>query len=129
MEEKATACNMIYQYAAELKEGFYPYVEKTSSVIVPLIKFYFHDGVRRAAVSAVPSLLESVKRHLEATSQDNGPLSSLFTHILSNLNEAIQQEIDIEITALMFETLGEVPLTFVCVLGTGLSTHVNTTVS
>jgi hypothetical protein len=107
MEEKATACNMIYQYAAELKEGFFPYVEKVATVLIPLVKFYFHDGVRRAAVSAMSALLESVKRHLEVTGQSNQPLVTLFGLILTNLTEAIQQEIDVELTALMFEILGE----------------------
>lgn len=107
MEEKATACNMIYQYAAELKEGFFPYVEKVATVLIPLVKFYFHDGVRRAAVSAMSALLESVKRHLELTGQSNQPLVALFGLILTNLNEAIQQEIDVELIALMFEILGE----------------------
>lgn len=108
MEEKATACNMIYQYASELKEGFFPYVEQVATLLVPLVKFYFHDGVRRAAVSAMSAILESVKLHLEKTGQGNGPLVTLFSLVLTNLNEAIQQEIDVEITALMFETLGEV---------------------
>jgi len=108
MEEKATACSMIYQYAAELKGGFFPYVQKVAEILVPLLKFYFHDGVRRAAVSAMSPLLESAKGHLEATGQDKQSLAALSSHILNNLNEAIQQEVDIEITAHMFEILGEV---------------------
>lgn len=107
MEEKATACSMIYQYAAELKGGFFPYVQKVAEILVPLLKFYFHDGVRRAAVSAMSPLLESAKGHLEATGQDKQSLAALSSHILNNLNEAIQQEVDIEITAHMFEILGE----------------------
>jgi hypothetical protein len=107
MEEKATACSMIYQYAAELKEGFFPYVEQVAQLLIPLVKFYFHDGVRRAAVSAMSALLQSVKSHLEISGQGTQPLAALFGHILTNLNEAIQQEIDVELLALMLEILGE----------------------
>ena len=31
LEEKATACHMLYCYAEELKEGFYPYVEVSTT--------------------------------------------------------------------------------------------------
>ena len=45
MEEKATACNMIYQYASVLKAGFFPFVSETANSLIPLMKFYFHDGI------------------------------------------------------------------------------------
>ncbi len=108
MEEKATACNMIYQYAAELKEHFFGYVEKAAGLLVPLTKFYFHDSVRSAAVSAMPALLESVKSHLTVSHSPLTPLLALFGHIIGSLNEAIQQEIDIDILLLMLQTFTEV---------------------
>ena len=80
LEEKATACNMLCCYADELKEGFYPwidqvrvqcfslgfyllklfsangaltglFVKQVAPTLVPLLKFYFHEEVRKAAVS------------------------------------------------------------------------------
>ena len=45
LEEKATACNMLYCYANELKEGFYPYVEPVMQLMLPLLKFYVHEEV------------------------------------------------------------------------------------
>jgi len=84
LEEKATACNMLCCYADELKEGFYPWIDQVSlynhisnlfpnlddvlpnlnymknalqvaPTLVPLLKFYFHEEVRRAAVSGTES--------------------------------------------------------------------------
>ncbi|KAL6995937.1 hypothetical protein U1Q18_006072 [Sarracenia purpurea var. burkii] len=52
LEEKATACNMLCCYADELKEGFYPWIDQVAPTLVPLLKFYFHEEVRKAAVSA-----------------------------------------------------------------------------
>jgi hypothetical protein len=49
LEEKATACNMLYCYANELKEGFYPYVEPVMQLMLPLLKFYVHEEVRARA--------------------------------------------------------------------------------
>lgn len=80
LEEKATACNMLCCYADELKEGFFPWIDQVwpfygtnfwswsfigflgfyivmakqvAPILVPLLKFYFHEEVRKAAVSGV----------------------------------------------------------------------------
>ncbi|KAM0995396.1 hypothetical protein ACFX15_005239 [Malus domestica] len=51
LEEKATACNMLCCYADGLKEGFFPWIDQVAPTLVPLLKFYFHEEVRKAAVS------------------------------------------------------------------------------
>ena len=44
LEEKATACQMLVCYAKELKHAFAEYVPQVVKLMVPLLKFYFHDG-------------------------------------------------------------------------------------
>ncbi|XP_014663942.1 PREDICTED: importin-5-like [Priapulus caudatus] len=61
LEEKATACQMLVCYARELKDGFAGYTEQVVKLMVPLLKFYFHDGVRVAATESLPFLLECAK--------------------------------------------------------------------
>ncbi|XP_076311262.1 importin-5-like isoform X6 [Tachypleus tridentatus] len=61
LEEKATACQMLVCYARELKEGFAAYVEDVVKLMVPLLRFYFHDGVRSAAAECLPYLLECAR--------------------------------------------------------------------
>jgi len=61
LEEKATACQMLVCYARELKEAFSDYTEEVVKMMVPLLKFYFHDGVRTAAVESLPYLLECAR--------------------------------------------------------------------
>lgn len=46
LEAKATACQMLVYYAKELKEGFVEYTEQVVKLMVPLLKFYFHDNVQ-----------------------------------------------------------------------------------
>lgn len=50
---------MLYCYASELKEGFFPYVDEVAKLLVPLMRFFYHEGVRNAAVTAMPHLLHS----------------------------------------------------------------------
>ncbi|XP_039601355.1 importin-5 [Polypterus senegalus] len=61
LEEKATACQMLVCYAKELKERFVEYTEQVVKLMVPLLKFYFHDGVRVAAAESMPLLLECAR--------------------------------------------------------------------
>ena len=61
LEDKATACQMLVCYARELKEHFVDYAEPTVRLMVPMLKFYFHDGVRAAAAESLPYLLECAK--------------------------------------------------------------------
>ncbi|XP_039296349.1 importin-5 [Nilaparvata lugens] len=58
LEDKASACEMLVCYARELKEGFAEYAEQVVKLMVPMLKFYFHDGVRTAAAQSMPCLLE-----------------------------------------------------------------------
>ncbi|GFX65971.1 importin-5 [Trichonephila clavipes] len=45
LEEKATACQMLVCYVRELKGGFADYIEDTAKLMVPMLKFYFHDDI------------------------------------------------------------------------------------
>ncbi|EEC04565.1 Ran-binding protein, putative [Ixodes scapularis] len=45
LEEKATACQMLVCYARELKDGFASYAEEVVKLMVPMLKFYFHDDI------------------------------------------------------------------------------------
>jgi len=45
----------------ELKEHFSDYTEQVVKLMVPMLKFYFHDGVRTAAAESLPFLLECAK--------------------------------------------------------------------
>lgn len=69
---------MLTCYARELKDAFAPYAEETVKLMVPMLKFYFHDGVRSAAAESLPWLLESVAcRYCSFSSQTLGFISQV----------------------------------------------------
>nr|AAX95644.1 HEAT repeat, putative [Oryza sativa Japonica Group] len=110
LEEKATACNMLCCYADELKEGFFPWIDQVATTLVPLLKFYFHEEVRKAAVSAMPELLRSAKLAIEKSQsqgRDESYLKQLSDYIVPALVEAIHKEPDTQICASMLESLNE----------------------
>ncbi|KAL0436747.1 UNVERIFIED_CONTAM: Importin-5 [Sesamum radiatum] len=114
LEEKATACNMLCCYADELKEGFYPWIDQVAPTLVPLLKFYFHEEVRKAAVSAMPELLRSAKLAVEkglAQGRNETYVKQLSDYIIPALVEALHKvvatEPDTEICANMLDALNE----------------------
>ncbi|GAB2222582.1 hypothetical protein Droror1_Dr00016701 [Drosera rotundifolia] len=110
LEEKATACNMLCCYADELKEGFYPWTDQVVPIMVPLLKFYFHEEVRRAAVSAMPELLRSAKLAVAkglAPGRNESYVKQLSDYIIPALVEALHKEPDIDISASMLDSLNE----------------------
>ncbi|KAH9326987.1 hypothetical protein KI387_007165 [Taxus chinensis] len=110
LEEKATACNMLCCYADELKEGFYPWIDQVAPTLVPLLKFYFHEEVRKAAVSAMPELLQSAKLAVEkgqAQGRDQTYVKQLSDYIIPALVEALHKEPETEICSSMLDALNE----------------------
>ncbi|CAN8300728.1 unnamed protein product [Cochlearia groenlandica] len=110
LEEKATACNMLCCYADELEEGFFPWIEQVAPILVPLLKFYFHEEVRRAAVSAMPELMRSAKLAIEkgmSQGRDLSYLKQLSDYIIPAMVEALHKEPDTEICVSMLEALNE----------------------
>ncbi|KAG2300104.1 hypothetical protein Bca52824_036576 [Brassica carinata] len=96
LEEKATACNMLCCYVAP--------------TLVPLLKFYFHEEVRRAAVSAMPELMRSAKLAIEqgkSQGHDLSYLKQLSDYIIPAMLEALHKEPDTEICVSMLEAINE----------------------
>lgn len=111
LEEKSTACNMIYCYASELKEGFFNYVEEVANILVPLMRFYYHDNVRSAAISTMPHLLKSAVFYFQksgaAKGADTTYAKKLFAYMFPTMMESLQEEIDIEILVMGLEALAD----------------------
>lgn len=108
LEEKATACNMLCCYADELEVGFFPYVEQVTQIMVPLLKFYFHEEVRQAAVQAVPELLKSVYMAVsegKAGGADMQYVKQMLDYVWQPLIESMVKEPDLEVLANMLEAV------------------------
>lgn len=90
LEEKCTAVEMLICYARELGAGFLPYIPQVLDIVLPLLKFYFHDGVRHAAACVVPLLLQDAKKaNVSATD-----ISSMWHTIYAKLVDVIMNEMD-----------------------------------
>uniref|UniRef100_A0A1I8EUB0 Importin subunit beta-1/Transportin-1-like TPR repeats domain-containing protein n=1 Tax=Wuchereria bancrofti TaxID=6293 RepID=A0A1I8EUB0_WUCBA len=93
LEDKATACEMLVCYARELKSAFSPYIEPVIQLMLPHLKFMFHDAVRSAAANIFPCLLEC------ARSRGDQFRMQLWNAVILAYKEAIDGEHDKEVLA------------------------------
>lgn len=100
LEDKATACTMLACFVAELRGGFLPYVEPVVQLMVPLLKFFYHDECRTAAASCLPDLVRCLMEAGNTTQ-----VSTLIAFILPALLDACRGEPDIDVLVTMVEAI------------------------
>ncbi|CAF1335838.1 unnamed protein product, partial [Didymodactylos carnosus] len=61
LEIVQTACRLLHHWADVLKNDFTSYVEKTTELMLALLRFNCHEGVCAAVAEALPHLLECEK--------------------------------------------------------------------
>lgn len=101
LEDKANACVMLVCYARELKDGFAEYAEEVVKLMVPMLKFYFHDTVRSAAGESLPYLLDCAKI--------KGPqyVQGMWAYICPELLKAIDTEPETEVMMELMHSLAQ----------------------
>lgn len=110
LEEKSTACSMLCCYAEQLKGGFFKYVDEVSKLMVPLVRFYYNDGVRNAALTILPHLLTSAQVYLKQNAvqgADASYVAALWKYMFDPLNDQMKEEVDMELVCVSLESLSE----------------------
>jgi len=107
LEEKATACNMLVCYFAELREGMFPWIESVVKVMVPLISFIYHDEVRTAAAALMPEIVRSAVAAMRGGMCDAAYLGNLCSHIFAKVLPAIIEDPEPSVQLTLIEALQE----------------------
>jgi hypothetical protein len=96
---------MLCCYAQELKADFFPYVPGVlQDLILPGLKFYFHDGVRTAAAKCIPHLVYSAK---EANPHDLTVVNNIFRTVIDTLLARLGDEASPDICADFYDAFYE----------------------
>jgi len=105
LEEKCTAYEMLCCYAQELKGDFFRFVPSVlEELIIPGLKFYFHDGVRSASAKCIPFLVDSAK---EANPHDPSVAQKIFRSAIEALLARLKDEASPDICAEFYESFYE----------------------
>ncbi|KAI3384766.1 hypothetical protein SNEBB_007003 [Seison nebaliae] len=101
LEEKNNACSMLICYMKDLGDAFAPYISDVAELMIPLLRFYFHDNVRANAVEAMPYLLKCGKAKGQTF------FKTLWNNVHTELISALNYEPEREYIGDMFTKLGE----------------------
>lgn len=107
LEEKVTACNCLYEYATALEDLFFPYVEKTASIVIPLLTYPFHEGIRVASIHTCPALLLTVFKHTKKNNTSWELLQNLWNVMYEPLLDAAVKEVALEDLTGILEAISE----------------------
>ncbi|KAJ1675451.1 importin subunit beta-3 [Spiromyces aspiralis] len=108
LEEKCVAVEMLICYARELPAGFAPYAKQVLDLALTLLKFYFHDGVRSAAATAIPAVLSAIKSVADSSNtQLMAELKSYWDVSFQKFLSVIASEADDAYTMQLFNSLAE----------------------
>ncbi|OCB84852.1 ARM repeat-containing protein [Sanghuangporus baumii] len=80
IEEKCQAFETLVVYASTLGARFAPYLPQSLELVLPGLKFFFHEGVREACAVAIPVLLVCGKQAGTLTPQ---MLHAVFAQLVS----------------------------------------------
>ncbi|KND04212.1 uncharacterized protein SPPG_01645 [Spizellomyces punctatus DAOM BR117] len=105
LEEKCTAVEMLICYARELGAGFAPYVKEVMAIVVPLLKFYFHEGVRHAAAATIPLLFASIVK--AQCPREDFDIYAAWHEVCAKIIETSKDEMDPTFLAQLYTTMQE----------------------
>jgi hypothetical protein len=96
LEEQATACSVLYEYAKNLKGHFFPYVEEAVTIMAPMCRYIASEDVRTVCVASMPVLLGACADGLVKRGEDQKFLAAQWEKMFEPLMEAAQIEIHMD---------------------------------
>ncbi|KAJ1726941.1 importin subunit beta-3, partial [Coemansia biformis] len=102
LEEKCDAVELLGTYARDLGAAFLPHAAETLELMMPLFRFYFHEGVRAAAASAVPHVLLALR-----SGGDGAPLRQAWGPVCDRYTGALAAEDDDAFALQLFASFAE----------------------
>ena len=101
LKEKATACEMLKIYVAQLGPGFAPYTEEALTTCIGLLEFVFEEKVRMCAASTMAHLLSSAKSHPELAPK----VALMWQRVAEPLIKASNNETDHDVLSWQIEAI------------------------
>ncbi|PCH35440.1 ARM repeat-containing protein [Wolfiporia cocos MD-104 SS10] len=84
LEEKCQAFETLVIYSSTLGAHFAPYLPQSLEIVLPNLRFYFHEGVREACAMVIPILVSCGKSSGTLTDQ---MVLATFSQLINCINE------------------------------------------
>eukprot|EP01100_Stratorugosa_tubuloviscum_P001006 TRINITY_DN1224_c0_g2_i1.p1 TRINITY_DN1224_c0_g2~~TRINITY_DN1224_c0_g2_i1.p1 ORF type:complete len:1087 (-),score=588.52 TRINITY_DN1224_c0_g2_i1:206-3466(-) len=107
IEDKLNACSLIFSYAQELEHDFFPFVQQTAQIVVPLIKFYYDDDIRSTCACTLPFLIRATRKHCKKNNAPFQLVKELWFNIFPQLCEAMKSEPEPNVLGALADSMAE----------------------
>lgn len=97
LEDKAMACCMLCSFVHDLKAAFFPYIEETASIMLPLMSFELSDEVRNYAITCMPDLVMAAVLAMQEGKCDLDYVRRLFAECAKNMIVCFKTDADTQI--------------------------------
>lgn len=105
LEEKYLGCEVLCNFARDLNTHFYPYVERTAGIMLPLLQFIFHEDIRKVAAECLPYLVRCLVTSASQVAPAAEAAVKLFHAAVQELIAAIGKETDPSILLDLIDSL------------------------
>ena len=92
LEDKGNALSMLVSFCHDLQVGFFPYVEQTAAITLPLLRFPLSSDIRSYATTLMPLLVTSAVTAYKAGRCDLQYVRALMSHITAALLQRFKEE-------------------------------------
>ncbi len=75
--------------------------------MLPLLKFYFHEEVRKAAAQIMPDIMKAANEAKAAGLKDAAYLKALSDRIVTDMTKALDEEPEAEVQAQLLESIAD----------------------
>eukprot|EP00808_Paulinella_micropora_P005544 g3035.t1 len=108
VEDKVVACSMLCSFLLDLQDAYFPYLQETADIMLPLLGFYAGPAVRRCAISIMPDLLSVAQSSLSQNKCTIAYVVTLCRRVTDAMVECFKSEDEIEVLSLLVQHMGKI---------------------
>eukprot|EP01129_Flabellula_baltica_P010448 TRINITY_DN4416_c0_g1_i1.p1 TRINITY_DN4416_c0_g1~~TRINITY_DN4416_c0_g1_i1.p1 ORF type:complete len:1060 (+),score=269.92 TRINITY_DN4416_c0_g1_i1:50-3181(+) len=95
LDDQILACSHIYFYASQMKEHFFPYVDRAMEIMTKIMEQDSQDDLRAAAYLAIPEILNSAYLNLSKKGAPLGYVENLFNECFPRLYRSVHEYVEL----------------------------------
>ena len=107
LEDKSNAMSMLVSFCHDLTVGFFPYVQQTAAITIPLLAYPLSSDIRSYAITLMPLLVTSAVAAYKAQRCDLAYVKALMSAVVAGVLDRFKAEEETELLDALVRSLKE----------------------